>query len=250
MRHLPVLALGLCAVAAPAATAQTAATLSADAVVVTVGLTIATLSQLNFGSVPKGVATTVAPNVAAARPVEGGAAPAAPVPPPRLICAATSDSLPRADSLEAVIVELRIGRLASRTVQAFRARTEALIPVTEVLQLGEVAYRLSPEGRLEAVINPGGHRLVIDPTRDTMVLGDRRVRVEPEFLLFRDGLLYVGAERLGDLFNTLILVDWTELTVSIVDPTVFPAGRRAQRQAAREAFLRRAELFRPEQLRA
>ena len=177
---------------------------------------------------------------------EAAAAPASPLTSPRLICAATSDSLPRADSLEAVIVELRIGRLASRTVQAFRARTEALIPVTEVLQLGEVAYRLSPEGRLEAVINPGGHRLVIDATRDTMVLGDRRVRVEPEFLLFRDGLLYVGAERLGDLFNTLILVDWTELTVSIVDPTVFPAGRRAQRQAAREAFLRRAELFRPE----
>src|SRR6266550_3035662 len=177
---------------------------------------------------------------------EAAAAPAAPRTAPRLICADTTDSLPRADSLESVIVELRIGRLASRTVQAFRARTEALIPVTEVLQLGEVAYRLSPEGRLEAVINPGGHRLVIDATRDTMVLGDRRVRVEPEFLLFRDGLLYVGAERLGDLFNTLILVDWTELTVSIVDPTVFPAGRRAQRQAAREAFLRRAELFRPE----
>jgi len=177
---------------------------------------------------------------------EAAAAPASPMTSPRLICADTTDSLPRADSLEAVIVELRIGRLASRTVQAFRARTEALIPVTEVLQLGEVAYRLSPEGRLEAVINPGGHRLVIDARRDTMVLGDRRVRVEPEFLLFRDGLLYVGAERLGDLFNTLILVDWTELTVSIVDPTVFPAGRRAQRQAAREAFLRRAELFRPE----
>ncbi len=177
---------------------------------------------------------------------EAAAAPASPMTSPRLICADATDSLPRADSLEAVIVELRIGRLASRTVQAFRARTEALIPVTEVLQLGEVAYRLSPEGRLEAVINPGGHRLVIDARRDTMVLGDRRVRVEPEFLLFRDGLLYVGAERLGDLFNTLILVDWTELTVSIVDPTVFPAGRRAQRQAAREAFLRRAELFRPE----
>src|SRR6266566_8472860 len=66
MRRLPILALGLCAVAAPAATAQNAATVSADAVVVTVGMTIATLSQLNFGSVPRGVATTVAPNQAAA----------------------------------------------------------------------------------------------------------------------------------------------------------------------------------------
>src|SRR5207247_2359198 len=106
----------------------------------------------------------------------------------------------------------------------------------------EVAYRLSPEGRLDAVMNPGGRRLVIDAHRDTMILGERRVRIEPEFLLFRDGLLYVGAERLGDLFSTPILVDWTDLTVAIVDPTVFPAGLRAQRQAAREAFLRRVEL--------
>jgi hypothetical protein len=149
-------------------------------------------------------------------------------------------------SVEAVILELRLGRLASRTVQAYRVRTEALIPVTELLQLGEAAYRLSPEGRLEATINPGGRRLVIDARRDTLVFGDRQIPVESEFLLYRDGLLYVGAERLGDLFGTPMLVDWTELTVSMVDPTVFPAGQRAQRQAAREAFLRRAELERPE----
>ncbi|HEV8401229.1 MAG TPA: DUF4402 domain-containing protein [Gemmatimonadales bacterium] len=36
-------------------------TFSADAVVVTVGMTIATIQDLNFGTVPKGVATTVAP---------------------------------------------------------------------------------------------------------------------------------------------------------------------------------------------
>jgi len=187
------------------------------------------------------------PRLAVTRLGDSPVAPTAPSDSPvGLVSRAMTDSVAGADSLEAVIIELRMGRLASRTVQAFRARTEALIPVTEVLQLGEVAYRLSPEGRLEAVINPGGHRLVIDARRDTMVLGDRRVRVEPEFLIFRDGLLYVGAERLGDLFSTLILVDWTELTASIVDPTVFPAGRRAQRQAAREAFLRRAELLRPE----
>ena len=60
------LALGLLATAAHPASGQNAATVSADAVVVTVGMTIAALSQVNFGSVPKGVATTVAPNQAAA----------------------------------------------------------------------------------------------------------------------------------------------------------------------------------------
>ncbi len=66
MRRRLVLSLGLLAVAAQPLLGQNAAIVSADAVVVTVGMTIATLSQLNFGSVPKGVATTVAPSQAAA----------------------------------------------------------------------------------------------------------------------------------------------------------------------------------------
>lgn len=66
MRRRVVLSLGLLVAAAQPLVGQNAATVSADAVVVTVGMTIATLSQLNFGSVPKGVATTVAPNQAAA----------------------------------------------------------------------------------------------------------------------------------------------------------------------------------------
>jgi len=41
-------------------------TFTADAVVVTVGMTIATLQDLTFGTVPKGVATTVAPAAAGA----------------------------------------------------------------------------------------------------------------------------------------------------------------------------------------
>jgi len=48
------------------AEAQSGATISADAVVVTVGMTIATLRDLNFGTVIKGVATTVLPTAATA----------------------------------------------------------------------------------------------------------------------------------------------------------------------------------------
>jgi len=44
--------------------AQSGATVSADAVVVTVGMTIATLQALNFGTVIKGVPTTVLPTAA------------------------------------------------------------------------------------------------------------------------------------------------------------------------------------------
>jgi len=46
--------------------AQAGASVSADAVIVTVGMTIATLSDLNFGIVIKGVPTTVLPTAATA----------------------------------------------------------------------------------------------------------------------------------------------------------------------------------------
>jgi len=46
--------------------AQSGGTVSADAVVVTVGMTIATLQDLNFGTVIKGVPATVLPTAATA----------------------------------------------------------------------------------------------------------------------------------------------------------------------------------------
>ena len=53
--------LAVCAALAARAEAQSNGSVSANAVVVTVGMTIATLSDLNFGTVIKGVGTTVAP---------------------------------------------------------------------------------------------------------------------------------------------------------------------------------------------
>jgi hypothetical protein len=150
--------------------------------------------------------------------------------------------VPADTAAEPVVVELRVGRLASRTVAAYRVRSEALVPVTQLLQLAEVLFRLSPDGRLEATLDPGNRRLVIDPARDTMAFGERRVRMEPpDFRRFADGELYVSAERLGDLLGLQLHVDWVELTVSVMDPVTLPIARRARRDAARAAFQRRGE---------
>ena len=155
--------------------------------------------------------------------------------PPRAGAAAPGDTAP-----EPVLLELQLGRLASRTVQAFRVRSEALVPMSDLLQLAEVRYVLSPAGRLEATIDPGDRKLIIDARLDTMSFGDHRVRLEPEFRLFRNGELYVGAERLGDLLGVRIVVSWVELTVVVTDPSGLPLSRRTQREAAREAFHRRS----------
>jgi hypothetical protein len=151
----------------------------------------------------------------------------------RVFRAGTSDSGP-----EPVLLELRIGQLASRTVQAFRVGTEALLPLSQLLSLAEVRYRLTPAGDLEATLGPA-RRLLIGADRDTMIFGDHRVRLEPPYRLFQDGELYVGAERLGNLLGTRIVVDWTELTVTVMDAGGLPIGQRARREAGRAALRRR-----------
>ncbi len=159
-----------------------------------------------------------------------------------------ADTLPmfRPDQLQAtdttaqpVVVELRIGRLAGQTVPAYRVRTEALIPLTQFFQMAEILFRLTPEGRLEAVRDPGRVPLVVDARSDTLVYGRRRLPIAPEFKRFVDGELYVGAERLSDLLGLRISVDWVDLVVTVVDASTLPVGRRVQREAAREAFVRR-----------
>jgi len=142
---------------------------------------------------------------------------------------------------EQVLVELRMGRIASRTLMAYRVRSEALIPLTQFLEMAEIQYRLSLEGRLEGVVEPGHRPLVIDVARDTARLGTHHVAIDSTYRLFREGELYLGAERLGDLLGARILVDWAELAVSVVDPTDLPIGRRLYREAARDAFLRGRE---------
>jgi len=154
---------------------------------------------------------------------------------------APKDTTPADTVAEPVIVELRIGRVARSTVQGFRVRTEVLLPLSQFLQLVEIRHRLSPEGRLDAAVDPGNRRIVIDVRRDTMQFGERRVRIEPEFRLFEGGELYVGAERLGDLLGLQLAVDWAELTVTVIDPGDLPIARRLRHEAARDAYLRQVE---------
>ena len=155
-----------------------------------------------------------------------------------------------ADTAEPILLELRLGHVASRTVAAFRVRTEVLVPLTQFLQLAEIRYRVSATGRLEATVDPGGRRLVVDAAGDTMSYGARRVRLEPEYRSFRDGELYVGAERLGDLLGSPFVVDFSELTVTMADPSDLPLARRLRREAARTALLRPRETGRPDLLLA
>ena len=198
-----------------------------------------------------GVGAGLTARPAAARATQQAAAGRDTVPPAVVLSmrrASPDDTVPvfRAEPIDptdtvaqAVMVELQIGRLAGRTVPAYRVRTEALLPLSQFLQMAEIPFRLSLEGRLEAFVDPGRIPIVVDAASDTLVYGSRRLAIAPEFKRFVDAELYVGAERLADLLGLRITVEWNELVVTVVDPSTLPIGRRMQREAAREAFLRR-----------
>src|SRR5213596_3823938 len=74
-----------------------------------------------------------------------------------------------------------------------------------------------------------------------MQYGDHRVHIEREFIRFESSELYVGSERLGDLLGLMFVVDWSDLTATVVDPSGLPIARRLRREAARDAYLRRPD---------
>jgi len=141
-----------------------------------------------------------------------------------------------ADFAAPVLVELRVGRLAARTVQAFRVRDDALLPVGALFDLAEVEHHLSPEGRMDATLPDGSVALRIDVASDTMRAGTRRVVPDRSLRLVRDGELYVASIPLGTLLGVHFAVDWQELVVTLLDPGQLPVARRAERDAAHQRF--------------
>ena len=157
---------------------------------------------------------------------------------PLALLAALHVQVPQDTAPEPVVIDLRIGRITGTTVQGYRVRSEVLLPMSQFFQLAEIRHRVTPDGRLEATVDPGNRRIVIDPRSDSMQYADHLVRIEREFIRFEAPELYVGSERLGDLLGVMFAVDWSDLTATVVDPSSLPIARRLSREAAREAYLR------------
>ncbi|HWA16564.1 MAG TPA: hypothetical protein VG817_09025, partial [Gemmatimonadales bacterium] len=135
---------------------------------------------------------------------------------------------------ERAIVELQLGRLASRTVTAYRVGDSALIPVRDFLELAEMRVERHEQHVLATLLQPGNIPLTIDPNARVIRVAKSERKLDPADLLLDDGEIYLSTAVLAQTFNLEWAVSWPDLQVAVLEPEQLPLARRIRR----EGFLR------------
>lgn len=153
-----------------------------------------------------------------------------------LMVAAVSSASAQEPRIEPVLVELKLGRLAERTVPAHRAGNVALIPLTTFFELAELRVQREP-GRVIAIVQPGNRRLEVRTAERFLTLEGRKTALAPGDLLVQDGEVYLSTTVIGDALGLDWAISWDELEVVAVNPEELPVGRRMRREQMVEARL-------------
>ena len=133
--------------------------------------------------------------------------------------------------LQEILLDLRIGRLARRTVRALTDGSDAYLPVSEFLTLGEVDHTVDDSGALRAVLHPGARLVIVDPVEGKAFREGRPVAMSPDQVAVDAGTMFVSAPVLEALLDLTIVTDWSQLTSAVMDPAALPLGRRLEREA-------------------
>lgn len=134
-----------------------------------------------------------------------------------------------------ILLELTLGRIASRTVEGYRVGEHALVPLTAFLELAELRVLRRPDGRIETTIQPGNVPVVLDPASRELKVGGHRQTLGPADLILGDRDLYLNTDVLGRMLGIEWDVSWPDLQVAVVDPTPLPIARRIRREAVLRA---------------
>ena len=139
--------------------------------------------------------------------------------------------------VEPVIIELQIGRLNTRTVQAYRLGADALIPLGTFFDLVELKVVQATRSRIEAVLQPGNLPFVVDAELHQIRVGKRTQRLRDEDTFGDETDVYLNSALLADLLHVEINVSWSELVVAVIEPSALPIARRIIRESSQRARL-------------
>lgn len=141
-------------------------------------------------------------------------------------------------TMEDILIELRVGRIAARVVPAFRVHDTPLLPVSPLLEMGEVDFSVEEPGILRAVLHPGSRSVLLHaPDRRARADGSP-VPIPANAVIWHRGELFLSAAVLERLFGLRIRTRWDELTATVRNPEALPVGQRLAREARWGAFQR------------
>lgn len=149
----------------------------------------------------------------------------------------TSSLTAQATAAERVLIELQIGRLTSRTVEAYRAGDDALVPLGTFFELAELKSTRLPDGGIQAIVQPGNLPLVIDPASNTVRLGKDRIPVTQGQVVAAETDVFVSIAILGRVLGIEWEVSWPDLQVAVLEPGNLPVARRLRRESMVRARL-------------
>ncbi|HKP28791.1 MAG TPA: stalk domain-containing protein [Gemmatimonadales bacterium] len=138
--------------------------------------------------------------------------------------------------IEPVLIELKLGRLAQRTVPAHRVGNDALIPLGAFFELAELRVQHQPN-RIVAIVQPGNRRLEVRTTERYLTLDGRKTALSPRELLLQDDEVFLSARVLGDALGLTFDIAWDDLEVIAINPEELPVARRLRREEIATATL-------------
>ncbi|HSB55899.1 MAG TPA: hypothetical protein VLD58_16165, partial [Gemmatimonadales bacterium] len=142
---------------------------------------------------------------------------------------------------EPVLLELDLGRIAQRTVSAYREGDRALIPFGAFCDLAEIRCSRRPDGRVEAILQPGNVPFVLDPASRTMRLGREKLELGPDQLFAAEGEVFLATTVLARVLNLEWAVSWPDLVAAVIEPENLPIARRIRREAFLQSRLAQSE---------
>ena len=143
--------------------------------------------------------------------------------------------------LEAVLIELSVGRYGSRTVPAYRSSGDALLPVLQLAELAELGAAILADSTIELTLGADRQPILLDPARWKIRGPDATLELTPADRLVKADDQYLSTRVLSRLLDVTFAVNWSELSVGVLDADSLPVGRRIARERA-HALFRRAGL--------
>ncbi len=140
-------------------------------------------------------------------------------------------------TVEATLMDVRLGRVAALALRADRDGERAWLPVADLAAALELEIVRRTDTRVELRRWPSRDVLVFDFDSMLVRSGNKPLRITAGALRLVDGALAADIVTLQSAFRTVFEVSWGDLVISLPLIDSLPLGRRIAREEARARLL-------------